>query len=543
MRSAIDDDSLGAGNVPYWLRERGDSLCTPRLWLDRPWTAPDGTSRAALSLADIIDAAEAYRQMYETLGVRIGDVVASRIGTPIDVYLQWIALASNGAIYAPVNPNFSDDALENYGRRIGAVGVIVEADSRGVGAASRATGLQWRSHSSDTLSSRSVAARPAVGSGRAAHPHRPDDIVLLCHTSGTTGPPKAVSCSNRGFLAGILSQMSQPRSSLVGSSMLNALPVAHHAWFMSITWSLLSGTKLILASDQSARTVVDDALHFEPDSIRSFSCTLRDVARLGLSRGALRSVGLWMTTGDVSRRSDIAVVSALGTHPVAGPEGISRAPGMFVLDGFGSTELGHLHFSALYAPGRSHEARCIGRPASFASAAILDEDGRELPDGEIGYLAVRSDAVTPGYWNDPERTAKSRRNGFWITGDVGYRDASGRYFHLDRNTDVVETPAGLVYSVRCEEELQRSIPEIERCAIVGRRNADGIGRVLCLIESADPHRDAQSWHHDVNAVLTSASLTPVAETIVMPPGALPLGPTGKIRKYLARARLESAAAQ
>jgi acyl-coenzyme A synthetase/AMP-(fatty) acid ligase len=489
-----------------------------------------------LSLADLLEAAAAYRHMFRQLGVRPGDVVVIRIASPIDVYLSWVALAADGAIAAPVNPNFSSDTLQEYARRVGAIGYLVEADGPSGSAYS------WYSSSmANQLSP--VTATPRVGFFQCGveYVHCPDDIVLLCHTSGTTGLPKAVSCSHHGFMVGIHSQMREPSCPLFGETVLNALPVAHHSWFMTITWALLSGTKLILASDQSASTLVNDVERFQPSSIRSFSCTLREVAQLKLGPGALASVGLWMSTGDVGRSRDIAAICALGTHPVAGREGVYRAPGMYVLDGFGTTELGHLHFSLLHVPGRVQETRCIGRPASFATAAILDENGRELPDGEVGYLAVKSEAVTPGYWNEPERTAKSRLGSFWITGDVAYRDAFGRYFHLDRHSDVIETPHGRVYSVRAEEELVRSIPEIERCAVVGRRNDDGTVRAVCLVESADSRRDARAWHGDVNGVLARAALPPVAETVVLSPGTLPLGPTGKVRKFLARAEPTSTA--
>ncbi len=534
----VSDASLGAGNVLFWLLDRGEDLTSPRLWLDRAWIAPDRTSRTSLSLADLLEAAAAYRHMFHELGVRAGDVVVIRIASPIDVYLCWVALAADGAIAAPVNPNFSNDTLQEYARRVGAIGHLVEADG-----ALRSTHLSWYS-SSTANKPVPVTATPRVGVFQCGveYVHRPDDIVLLCHTSGTTGLPKAVSCSHHGFMVGIRSQMREPACPLFGDTVLNALPVAHHSWFMTITWALLTGTKLVLASDQSAPTLVNDVERFQPSSVRSFSSTLREVARLNLAPGALASVGLWMSTGDVGRCRDIAAVCELGTHPVAGREGVYRAPGMFVLDGFGTTELGHLHFSLLHVPGRVHEARCIGRPASFATAAILDESGRELPDGEVGYLAVKSEAVTPGYWNEPERTAKSRLGSFWITGDVGYRDAFGRYFHLDRHSDVIETPHGPVYSVRGEEELVRCIPEIERCAVVGRRDNDGTVRVACLVESNDLRRDACAWHCDVNAVLARAALPPVAETVVLSPGTLPLGPTGKVRKFLARAEFKPTAA-
>jgi acyl-coenzyme A synthetase/AMP-(fatty) acid ligase len=339
MRGSIDDALLGAGNVLFWLRDHGKHLTSPGLLLDGTWAAPDGTSRAELSLADILSCAAVYRRLYRELGVRSGDVVVVHLKTSIDVYVHWVALASEGAITAPVNPNLSTEMVKEYCRRIGAIGILA-APSASERDGSPATGLSWY-RSIDGLSSAiEVAVCPSSGLDELAYSHRPEDIVLICHTSGTTGQPKAVSASHHGFLVGIRSELSQPGCPLLGSTMLSALPVAHMSSLATITWALLSSTKLVLASDQSAGSLVADVGRFKPESITSFSCTLRDVARLNLPAAALSSVGLWMTTGDASRRRDIAAVSALGTHPVTCASGVSRAPGMFVLDCFGSSELG-----------------------------------------------------------------------------------------------------------------------------------------------------------------------------------------------------------
>ena len=542
MRDDFDDLSLGAGNVVSWLRDRGKDLTRPRLYLDLPWIGPDGTSRVSLSLEDILNFSASYRRMYEKLGIAPGNVVVIRFKTAIEVYLHWVALTSIGAIGAPVNPNLDTEVVFDYGRRLKAVGALFSAWTGKEILDTTDLQLCWIPSPFDVGSS-PLQVSPRLDSTVAAteYSHRPEDIVLLCHTSGTTGKPKAVAASHYGFLVGVRNELRQATSPLLGSCMLNALPAAHMSSLATITWALLSDTRLVLVSDQSARTLVSAVENFKPDSITSFSCTLRDVAKLGLPPGSLRSVGLWMTTGDASRQRDITTVSALGTHPVASQDGVERAAGMFVLDCFGSSELGHMHFSALHAPGHACERRCIGRPVSFVTAAILDENGRELAEGEIGYLAVKSGSITPGYWNEPERTAASRLANFWMTGDVGYRDAFGRYYHLDRHSDVIETHDGPVYSVCSEEELLRAIPKIQRCAVVGRRDESGLVRAVCVIESDDVDREAGRWNREVNAALAAASLTPVAETIVLPSGSLPVGPTGKIRKFLVRAQLSATA--
>lgn len=538
MRDAINDLALGAGNVPFWLRDRGDDMEVPRIWLDRPWIAPDGESRTVLTLKDIIFYSGMYRRMYRELGVAVRAVVVIHFKLAIDVYLHWIALAAEGIIAAAVNPNLGVDAAKEYGRRIGAFGILFEGHASLAGRDGAAK-LWWSRLAEDTQSPPEemvIENQTSVDDG--VFPYQPKDIVLLYHTSGTTGLPKAVAATHHGFMAGIRSELRQPPSPLLGTTMLNALPAAHQSSFATITRGLLSDTKLILVSNQSAKTLVDAVESHKPSCIISFSCTVRDVAKLNLPPDALKSVGLWMSTGDASRRSDVAVVSKLGSHPVANSTGIRRNQGMFVLDCFGSSELGHVHFSYLHAPGRLGEARCIGRPASFVTAKILDKDGDELPDDDVGYLAVQSDSITAGYWNDLERTASSWRNGFWITGDVAYRDRFGRYFHLDRHTDVIETGDGFAYSVRLEEEIFLAFPELSRCAVVSRKVECGNAEAVCFIEVPNEGRTKEEWHLSINAILEGASLPLIKETLLLPRGGLPVGPTGKVKKFLLRNTLD-----
>ncbi len=80
-------------------------------------------------------------------------------------------------------------------------------------------------------------------------------------------------------------------------------------------------------------------------------------------------------------------------------------------------------------------------------AAVLDDDGNEVPDGTVGLLGVKTPSRTPGYWKNPRLTASFELNGYWLTGDVARRDAEGNFYHLDRTVDVIDTAAGPVYSL------------------------------------------------------------------------------------------------
>lgn len=525
--------SLGAENVPFWLLSRGADLREPRLFLDRAWRSSDGSLRRELNLGDLLDCIAAFRHMYRTIGVKGGSVVLLRMANPVDVYLHWIALAAEGAIAAPLNPNLSPDLLPLLMEKCDAFG-LVAALPEGPEDAGELRSFTWLpGPQGGTASATTLRADGKIPADEESWRHAPDEVALLCHTSGTTGVPKLVSITHRSLIAGIRNQLGQAGSPLLGGLMVNALPPAHASSLSTITWSLLGGAKLILASDQSAETLVQIVDEFRPQSITSFSCTLRDVAALGLAEGALESVGLWMTTGDASRRHDIEAVTALGSRPgVSG--GARREPGMYVLDCFGSSELGHMHFSILHLRGQFYEPRCIGRPAGFVEAAILDENGNEMPAGEVGLLAVCSDSITAGYWNDPERTEASRKGRYWLTGDVGYRDRFGRYFQLDRSSDVIRRDDGPVYSVPTEEAVLRALPEVKACAVVGRVLPGGAVDVVGILEVAEPRPPSEVWLSLVNTALSNARLPQLDEIELRSPGELPFGPTGKIRKFLLR---------
>src|SRR5207302_996630 len=88
-------------------------------------------------------------------------------------------------------------------------------------------------------------------------------------------------------------------------------------------------------------------------------------------------------------------------------------------------------------------------------AAVLSEDGKPLPPGEVGRLGVRSPTLTPGYWNDSLTFHRLRLGGYWLTGDLSYRDEDGNFYHLDRAPDAIRTTAGIVFSTRTHEPLPR----------------------------------------------------------------------------------------
>jgi long-chain acyl-CoA synthetase len=116
------------------------------------------------------------------------------------------------------------------------------------------------------------------------------------------------------------------------------------------------------------------------------------------------------------------------------------------------------------------KAGSIGLPIPHVEVSIQNESGVELGPNEIGEVCVRGGNVMMGYWNQPEETAKTKRNGWLLTGDIGYRDEDGYYYITDRKKDMLLVNGINVYPREIEEILYQ-FPGVKEAAVIGKPDA------------------------------------------------------------------------
>jgi fatty-acyl-CoA synthase len=138
----------------------------------------------------------------------------------------------------------------------------------------------------------------------------------------------------------------------------------------------------------------------------------------------------------------------------------------------------HLHADGSLARERFGSA---GRPAPLVTVAVMDDEGRLLPTGERGEVVVRSSLVMAGYHRDPAATAEASRFGWHHTGDIGYLDADGWLFLVDRAKDMIITGGFNVYSAEVEQALM-SHPAVQDCAVVGLPDPKWGERVVAVVQ-------------------------------------------------------------
>src|SRR6266511_4474951 len=108
----------------------------------------------------------------------------------------------------------------------------------------------------------------------------------------------------------------------------------------------------------------------------------------------------------------------------------------------------------------------IGKPIPDVEVTVQDDAGTLLPTGDCGEICVRGGNVMRGYWNQPEATAKTLRNGWLLTGDIGHRDTDGYFYITDRKKDMLIVNGINVYPREIEEVLYQ-IPGVKEAAVVG----------------------------------------------------------------------------
>ncbi|WP_380284073.1 class I adenylate-forming enzyme family protein [Kitasatospora purpeofusca] len=502
------------------------------------------------SLLDLATLRDRYAAWYHANGVRPGEPVAVVIAEGLEPLLHFLALTALGAVPALVNDAMRHDVMVRYLHHVGVVGVVADDTTR-LAAAYRQD-PQRRPRFLALAAEVQAFDAEASGALPAEYPYRhaPDDVVALIHSSGTTGTPKSTMLGHRQFWDG-----KQPRMVRFPAEpydrLMSLMPHTHAGGLSYFLTATLLGLPTVVMADWR-RAVVEPVMEaFRPTMVASFPRTFVELATGEAPVKAAARVHSWFNTGDSAHYGHIRRLVQLGERPA----GLIRPwllpqqkaeqpalPGSQFVDGLGSSEMGMALFGQVTTPESARDDRCVGKPLEVVRrAAVLDQDGGEVPDGTVGLLAIDSPSRTPGYWNNERLTGSFELAGYWLTGDVARRDAEGRFYHLDRTVDVIDTATGPVYSLPIEEVLLADCAELVRdCSVVGVPGAAGEGqRPIAVVQLQQDA--AQATEADVqeaaNKALAQAGLAALAAVrIARTAQEFPLGPTGKVLKRELRTR-------
>lgn len=520
-QSLAQNQELGAGNFLEFALRTSPAPDAPILHLEMPYQSFAGDFGRTLSLRDLDRLADRYAAWYRQAGVVAMDPVFVYLDDSVAYLVHYLALTRIGAIGVLTNGNLDGRIAALHAARTGAVGIVTDAAHRDailphIAAAERT----YRFIVTDADFS-DVGPLPPGARFR----HHPGDPVMIAHSSGTTGVPKAVPLEHDKYFFGVRYRLGLPRIP-GGERILSSLPHSHNCAVAYIMLAILSGTPVFIASDHSGSAVLKHIVRFRPTMVVSFPQTFVELTECPLEDFDLTSVNLWFNGGDAAHEAHIRRLVAQGSRIVNG----ERRSGSVFVDGMGSSEMGFSLFRHVHTPESNRYGRCVGKPLEWAEAQILADDGSILPAGAIGRLGVKAPSVTSGYWNDSILTHKSRLSGYFLTGDLCYRDAEGFFYHVDRTPDPITTKHGIVYSLQTEELLLMSDDRLADCSVAALGAVEDAGACVYarLRGGVGPKPTEVELLSAFNATLRGAGLTAVDAVKIV--GAVPLGTTGKVLK-------------
>ena len=282
----------------------------------------------------------------------------------------------------------------------------------------------------------------------------PDDWYIIRHTAGTTGLSKGVAYSHRSWLAAGRDWFYPFPPVEPEDRCLHLGPISHGSGYL-FTPVWLSG---------GSNVMVD---HFDPDAVLELLETER-IAYVFMVPALLGQLA--RHPGARSRDWTGLKVINVGGAPITDDTALLARDvfGDVLYQTYGQTEalpattVGPRQWFADIEG--SAPLRSAGRPLPFVDLEILGDDGRPVPVGEEGEIAVRCDGQMTAFWENPEATAERLVNGFVLTGDIGRLDRNGYLYVLDRKNDMIISGAYNIYPAELENVLMDHPAVIEAAA-------------------------------------------------------------------------------
>ncbi|MCF8882296.1 fatty acid--CoA ligase [Erythrobacter sp. SN021] len=430
------------GLIRHWAREKPGQVALEQ----------DGK---ALTFAALDERSRRIVAMLKAQGLAKGDRVAW-LGKNARLYFElFYSAARMGVVMVPIGWRLAAPEIAYILGDTGAKLLFIDEGFAGL-AAGACGDMENPPKAIDTPTAKSdIAAAPAddfEGAG-------PDDAVLQLYTSGTTGNPKGAVLTNANLFAlrQPAEEAAQPWSSWdEDEAILVCMPCAH-----------IGGTGLgIMAMAAGVRAIVQ--AEFTPDGV--LDGFEQGITRLFIVPAALQMVVQHPRAKD----TDMSAVKYVmyGAAPIPLDllrEAVQTIPEAGFLQCYGMTETTG---TIAMLPPEDHtlegnqRMKSAGKAVPGAELRVVDEDGEELPRGEVGELICRSPSNMQGYWNLPDATRGALKDGWMHTGDAAYMDDDGYVYIQDRIKDMIISGGENVYPAQVESAIYGH-PAVGEVAVIG----------------------------------------------------------------------------
>ncbi|MEA2881324.1 MAG: fatty-acyl-CoA synthase [Bradyrhizobium sp.] len=449
-------------------------------------------------------------------GIGPDDVVAVLMKNSA-AFLEIAFAASHiGAVFLPINFRLASDEIayiiENSGARV----LIVDEEFRANAAGPAPLVLV------DAAAQANAARLAPDGKPAPAHRRLPSDLMRLMYTSGTTDRPKGVMLTYQNFYwksadhVLVLGLNRDTRLLVagplyhVGALDLPGIAVLWQGGMLSIQRDFDAGQ--CLAAIEADRLSAAWLAPVMTTSILTFP---------GRGRHDVSSLQWAIGGGEKTPEARIRAFSQYFTN--------AR-----YIDAYGLTETGG--GDTFMEPGQEiTKIGSTGRPVAHVELEIRDDEGNRVAAGENGEICLRGPKVTPGYWNDPDKTAAAFFGAWFRSGDIGYLDEDGFLYLTDRKKDMIISGGENIASSEVERVIYE-LPQVREVAVIGMPDERWGERPIAIVVLADSAAlDLRDLTDHCRQRLAAFK---VPKQLIIRDH-LPRNPSGKVLKRVLRAELET----
>ena len=464
--------------------------------------------------------ANRFAQLLLSRGVKKGDKVAILLMNCLEWLPIYFGILKTGALAVPMNFRYSSEEIKYcldlaeadvlvFGPEfIGRVETIAEDISKGRILFYVGGDCPCFAEDYDKLTSNCASVSPGIAISD-------DDDAAIYFSSGTTGFPKAILHSHRSLMhASIVEQKHHHQTK---DDVFLCIPPLYHTgakmhWF----GSLITGGKAVLLKGVSPETILDTVskekctivwllVPWALDILEAIDTGKIDPKNYELSQWRLMHIGAQPVPQSLINRWK----HYFPNHQYDTNYGLSESIGP------GCVHLGLENI---------HKVGAIGIPGYGWEVKIIDENGNEVPQGEVGELAVKGPGVMKCYYNNPKATAEVPHDGWLWTGDMARQDEDGFYFLVDRKKDVVISGGENLYPVEIENFMSK-FDKIKDVAVIGLPDKR-LGEIAAaIIELKDGE---ECTEEEINEFCLGMPRYKRPKKIIFAP--VPRNATGKIEK-------------
>ena len=410
-----------------------------------------------MTYRELDDLSDRFAVGLREAGLGRGDRVAVQLPTIPEFVVAYLGILKNGSVVVPLNFLLKAGELEYHLADSGASALItwsriaVEASK---GAAAAGVGRVYVAGPGAAAGQpfEQLLTTPPAGPGPLVQTD-PGEVAVIIYTSGTTGRPKGAELTHFQMYMNA-DTPARTFGILPGDVVLIALPLFH-------VFGLESQVNCCL------RFAATMSLLPRFDPVRVFEVIQRD--RVTSFEGVQTMYADLVNHPDVGRfdlRSLRVGISGGASLPADVLDRFERKFGIAILEGYGMTETASTITQNSSAADR--KIYSVGKPIWGVDVAVWDDQHRPLPPGagHVGEIVVRGVNTMRGYHNRPQATAESFRDGWFLTGDLGYLDEDGFLFLVDRKKDLINRGGEKVYPREVEDVLHAHAA-VAAAAVVG----------------------------------------------------------------------------